>query len=62
MEETERRPSLVKKVLAVAVLICIALLLLKLVAGFVVGLVVTIFWIGVAVLLVGALIWALRHL
>lgn len=62
MEETSRQPSLLKRVLAIAVLICVGLFVLKLLAGFVVGLVVTIFWIGVVVLLIGALVWAFKNL
>ncbi len=56
------KPSLLKRVLAVAVLICVGLLLLKLAAGFVVGTVITIFWILVAVFVVAALVWAIRHI
>jgi hypothetical protein len=56
------KPSLLKRVLAVAVLICVGLLLLKLAVGFVVGTVITIFWILVAVFVVAALVWAIRHI
>jgi hypothetical protein len=56
------KPSLLKRALAVAVLICVGLLLLKLAAGFVVGTVITIFWIFVAVFVVAALVWAIRHI
>jgi hypothetical protein len=56
------KPSLVDRALAVAVLICVGLLLLKLAVGFVVGTVITIFWIFVAVFVVAALVWAIRHI
>ena len=60
MEET-RNPSLIKRALAVVVLIMVGLFVLKLAVGFVVGIVTTIFWILVMVFVVAALVWAVRH-
>jgi hypothetical protein len=58
----EARPSLLKRALSVAVLICVGLLLLKLAVGFVVGIVTTIFYVLVTVFVIAALVWAVRHI
>jgi hypothetical protein len=62
MQQEASSPSLIKRALAVVVLIMVGLLVLKLVAGFVVGVVVTLFYVLVAVFVVAAFVWALRHL
>lgn len=61
MEEA-RGGSLLKRTLAVIVLICVGLLALKLVAGVVIGLVTMVFYVLVAVFVLAAVVWAVRHL
>ncbi len=61
MQQEASSPSLLKRALAVVVLIGVGLLVLKLLAGFLVGIVMTVFYVMVAVFVVAALVWALRH-
>jgi len=62
MQQEASSPSLIKRALAVVVLIMVGLLVLKLLAGFLVGIVMTVFYVMIAVFVVAALVWAFRHL
>jgi hypothetical protein len=62
MDETKSSTSLLTKALAVAVLILVGFFILKVVFGFLAGLIVTVFWIAIIVLAVMALVWAVRAL
>jgi len=61
VEQEASSPPLLKRALSVVVLIGVGLLVLKLLAGFLVGIVMTVFYVMVAVFVVAALVWALRH-
>jgi len=52
------QPSLLRRVLAVAVLVVVAVIAIRLVVGFVAGLVAALLWIVVIVALVAAFFWA----
>ena len=52
------RPPLLKRVLAVLILALVAVVAIKLVVGFVVGLAMAVLWIVVVAALVLALLWA----
>ncbi len=56
------RPSLMRRAIAVAVLVIVAAIALKLVIGIVSGLIVAALWVIVAVALVGGFLWARRTL
>lgn len=62
MQQEASSPSLIKRALAVVVLIMVGLLVLKLLAGFLVGIVMMVFYVMIAVFVVAALVWAFRHL
>jgi hypothetical protein len=62
MNETTNSSSLLTKVLAVAVLLLVGVFILKVLFGFLAGLIVTVFWIAIIVLAVMALVWAVRAL
>jgi Flp pilus assembly protein TadB len=51
-------PSLLKRALAILVLVVVAVVALRLVIGFVTGLVTALLWIVVVAVLVGAVLWA----
>ncbi len=55
--ETER-PSLLRRLVALVILVAAAALALKVIIGFVMA----IFWIVVAVVVVGAVLWAVKTL
>jgi hypothetical protein len=52
------KPSLLKRVLAILVLVLVAALAIRLVIGFVAGIVTAVLWIFVLAVLVGAVLWA----
>jgi hypothetical protein len=54
--------SLAKRAVAWIVLIAAALVALKVIAGAVIGIVTTLFTIALIVVVIGAVIWALRRL
>lgn len=56
--EKPAKPSLVKRALALLILVAVVVLLAKIVIGFVMA----IFWIAVAVAAVIAVLWALNQL
>jgi hypothetical protein len=58
VEVERKRPSLVRRLLAVVVLVAAVALALKIVIGFVMA----IFWFAVAIAAVIAVLWALRTL
>ena len=58
MNIESERPSLLRRLLAFVILIAVAALALKVIIGFV----MTIFWIVVAVVAVGAVLWAVKTL
>ena len=63
MNETQSTSSsLLTKALAAVVILLVGFFLLKIVFGFLAGLVVTVFWIGIIVLAVMALVWAVRRI
>jgi len=62
MENTSTFGRLGKRVVAWIVLIAAALLAVKLVLSLVVGFVMTLVMIAVGVVLIGAVVWALRFL
>ena len=53
-----QKPSMVKRALAVLVLVVVAVLALRLAVGFVVGVVSAVFWIVVVAVLIVAALWA----
>ncbi len=58
MNIESERPSFLRRVLALVVLVAAVALALKVIIGFVMA----IFWIVVAVVVVGAVLWALKTL
>jgi hypothetical protein len=62
MNETTSSTSLLTKALAAIVIVLVGFFLLKIVFGFLAGLVVTVFWIAIIVLAVMALVWAIRRI
>jgi uncharacterized protein (DUF58 family) len=52
------KPSMVRRALAILVLVVVAVLALRLAVGFVVGVVSAVFWIGVVAVLIVAALWA----
>jgi hypothetical protein len=52
------RPSLLRRALAIAVLLIVAVIALRLAIGIVSGLIIAALWIVVAVALIGGVLWA----
>jgi hypothetical protein len=61
-ESANNSSGLLTKALAVVVIVLVGFFLLKIVFGFLAGLVVTLFWIAIIVLAVMALVWAIRRI
>ena len=62
MNETTNSSSFLTKALAAVVILLVGFFLLKVIFGFLAGLVVTVFWIAIIVLAVMALVWAVRRI
>ena len=56
------RPSIFSRLLAIVALLLVAVIAVRLAFGFIAGLVTAVLWIGVAVALVAAVVWARRTL
>lgn len=56
------KPSLLRRAIAVLVLVVVAVVAIRLVVGFVAGILSTLLWIVTAVVLVAALLWARSQL
>ena len=52
------KPSLLKRALAILVLVVVAVVAIRLVVGFVAGVIAAVFWIVLVAALVGAGLWA----
>ena len=57
-EMEHERPSLFRRALAIAIVLVVAVIALRLIVGVVAGLITAALWIVVAVALVGAVLWA----